>query len=55
MFEEPNEIKYREKMGRDLKGMTLGNPFGDTDLGKHSSSGKSFARLSQNILIMVTL
>ena len=40
MFEESNEIKYREKMGRDLKGMTLGNPFGGTDLGKYSSSGK---------------
>ena len=36
-------------MGRDLKGMTLGNPFGGTDLGKYSSSGKWFARLNQSI------
>lgn len=40
-------------MGKVLKGMALGNPFGHTDFGRPSSSGKWFARLNQNILIIV--
>lgn len=39
-------------MGKDLKGATLGNSFGGTDFGRPSSSGKWFARLNANTLII---
>lgn len=42
-------------MGKDLKEVTLGNSSGCTDFGRPSNSGKLFARLNENILIIVIL